>query len=123
MNWRVKPWLRRIITRVIAIIPCIPVTAALGQKGIGEALNWSQVILTITLPFLAWPLVYLTSRTKVMSVYVEKYDKLEGPQELAQPRDYANNWAMVILGVAICLFVSVVVVYLIVNVAITGQPQ
>lgn len=123
MNWRVKPWLRRIITRVIAIIPCIPVTAALGQKGISEALNWSQVILTITLPFLAWPLVYLTSKTKVMSVYVERYDKLEGPEELTKPRDYANNWAMVIIGVAICLFVSVVVVYLIVVVAITGEPQ
>lgn len=122
INWRVRPWLRRIITRLLALIPCVIVVATLGQEGLNQALNWSQVILTITLPFLAFPLLYLTSSKKVMSVYVEKYSKTEGPQERLEPVSYANNWFMVAIGLAICTFISVVVVYTIVNVAMTGDP-
>lgn len=123
MNWKVKPWIRRIITRGLALIPCVIVAATMGDNGLSKALNWSQVILTITLPVLSCPLVYLTSKDKVMCVHVEQYDKIDGPQETTKPYSYANNWLMIGLGVGICAFLTVVVVYLLVNVGLTGDPS
>lgn len=73
LHWRCRPWLRRIFTRLIAIIPCLVVVGVVGKKGLADTLNWSQVVLTITLPFLSAPLIYLTGRDSIMSVHVESY--------------------------------------------------
>lgn len=123
IRWNTKPWIRRLVTRVITLIPCIVVVAALGQKGISNALNWSQVVLTITLPFLATPLVYLTSCKKVMTVSVKKYDK-NGQDERVEDsgKDCSNGWISRIFGVLVCIFICVANVYLLVQLGITGQP-
>ena len=44
-NWNVRPWVRRGITRLIALIPCVIVASAIGKSGLSMALNISQVLL------------------------------------------------------------------------------
>jgi manganese transport protein len=66
INLRLRPWLRRLITRLIAIIPAIIVVAVSGERGTGPLLILSQVILSLQLPFAVVPLVIFTSdRTKM----------------------------------------------------------
>jgi manganese transport protein len=63
---RLAPWLRRLITRMIAIIPAIAVTLLYGQSGTGKLLVLSQVVLSLQLPFAVIPLVWFTaSRSKM----------------------------------------------------------
>src|SRR5213075_1734146 len=61
LNIRLRPWLRRLITRLIAIIPAIIVTILYGERGTGQLLVLSQVILSLQLPFAVFPLVAFTS--------------------------------------------------------------
>ncbi|KAI0757298.1 natural resistance-associated macrophage protein-domain-containing protein [Daedaleopsis nitida] len=68
IEWRVSPFLRRIITRLIGLIPSVVVAIAVGQPGIDTLLVASQVALAIVLPFVAAPLIWLTSSKSVMSV-------------------------------------------------------
>ncbi|KAJ3986874.1 natural resistance-associated macrophage protein-domain-containing protein [Lentinula detonsa] len=68
LRWRVSPIVRRLFTRVIAIIPSMAVAIAFGRPGINALLVISQVILSIVLPFITLPLVYLTSSKKFMTV-------------------------------------------------------
>ncbi|MCY9670619.1 Nramp family divalent metal transporter [Paenibacillus alginolyticus] len=70
LNIRLKPWLRRLITRLIAIIPAILVIAITGEKGTGELLILSQVILSLQLSFAVIPLVMFTSDKKKMGEFV-----------------------------------------------------
>lgn len=63
---RLRPWLRRLITRLIAIVPAVVVTIAYGPRGTGQLLILSQVMLSFQLPFAVIPLVMFTaSRTKM----------------------------------------------------------
>lgn len=68
LNWTIAPWLRRLITRSIAITPSIIIAGAVGKEGLDAALNGSQVALSIALPFISAPLIYFTSRNKYMTV-------------------------------------------------------
>lgn len=63
-----QPFLRRIITRLIGLIPSVVVAIAVGRPGIDSLLVASQVALAIVLPFVAAPLIWLTSSKAVMSV-------------------------------------------------------
>jgi manganese transport protein len=66
INFRLPPWLRRLITRGIAIIPAAIVTIAYGDTGAASLLILSQVILSLQLPFAVIPLVTMTaSKTKM----------------------------------------------------------
>jgi manganese transport protein len=58
---RVTPWLRRLITRMIAIVPAIIVVALYGERQTGPLLVLSQVILSLQLSFAVVPLVQFTS--------------------------------------------------------------
>lgn len=60
LHFRMRPWLRRFITRSIAIIPAIIVISATGEKGTTSLLILSQVILSLQLPFAVVPLVKFT---------------------------------------------------------------
>jgi len=51
INWTVKPWIRRGITRLIALIPCVIVASAIGKSGLSMALNISQVIIWMLSPY------------------------------------------------------------------------
>jgi metal iron transporter len=71
LNWTIKPWARRLITRAISITPSIIVAGAVGRKGLSTALEASQVALSVILPFVSAPLIYFTCRSSVMSVWAE----------------------------------------------------
>ena len=61
LDIRLPAWLRRLITRVIAIVPAVIVTALYGEKGTGALLILSQVILSLQLSFAVVPLVQFTA--------------------------------------------------------------
>jgi manganese transport protein len=70
INLRMRPWLRRLITRVVAIIPAVIVTIIYGERGTGPLLIFSQVILSLQLPFAVFPLVAFTSDPAKMGPFV-----------------------------------------------------
>ena len=70
LNIRLKPWLRRLITRMIAIIPAVIVTILMGERGAGSLLILSQVILSIQLSFAVFPLISFTSDKLKMGGFV-----------------------------------------------------
>ncbi|PMD96240.1 divalent metal cation transporter [Siphonobacter sp. BAB-5405] len=70
LNLRLKPWIRRLLTRSIAIIPAFVATLLYGEKGTSELLVFSQVVLSIQLSFAVVPLVWFTSRKDLMGSFV-----------------------------------------------------
>jgi manganese transport protein len=70
LNLRLKPWLRRMITRFIAIIPAFIVTIVYGEKGIASLLVLSQVILSLQLSFAVIPLILFTNDKRKMGSFV-----------------------------------------------------
>lgn len=72
LNLRIQPWLRRLITRMIAIIPAFLVIYLLGEDATGELLILSQVILSMQLGFAIIPLIHLTSDKKQMGIFANK---------------------------------------------------
>ena len=70
INLRLRPWLRRLITRVIAIVPAIIVVYLYGERGTGALLILSQVVLSLQLPFAVFPLVMFTSSRAKMGEFV-----------------------------------------------------
>lgn len=73
LNIRIKPWLRRIITRLLAIIPAIIVLFLYGGNSLGQLLVLSQVVLSIQLSFAVFPLIFFTSRKKKMGKFVNTF--------------------------------------------------
>jgi manganese transport protein len=72
LNIRLKPWLRRLITRAIAIIPAFIVTVIYGEKGIASLLLLSQVILSMQLSFAVIPLIMFTNDSLKMGPFVNR---------------------------------------------------
>ncbi len=70
LNIRLRPWLRRLITRLIAIVPAVFVTIISGEKGTTNLLVLSQVILSLQLSFAVFPLVMFTSDKLKMGEFV-----------------------------------------------------
>src|SRR5215831_10954859 len=70
INLRLRPWLRRLITRLIAIVPAVIVVVLYGERGTGSLLILSQVILSLQLPFAVFPLVAFTSDPAKMGAFV-----------------------------------------------------
>lgn len=66
---RLKPWLRRLITRMIAIVPAAFVSVMYGSDGTTKLLVLSQVILSLQLPFAVVPLILFVSRRKTMGIH------------------------------------------------------
>ncbi|KIG03291.1 Nramp family divalent metal transporter [Caballeronia concitans] len=69
LRLRLPNWARRLITRGIAIVPVVIVTAIYGEKGTGQLLVLSQVILSMQLPFAVIPLVRFVSDRRKMGVF------------------------------------------------------
>ena len=65
-HWKVRPWVRRLITRGLAIAPAVVVIGIRGNGSINDLLVLSQVILALQLPFAMFPLLHFTSRKKFM---------------------------------------------------------
>jgi metal iron transporter len=74
LNWTIRPWIRRLITRTISIVPSIIIAGAVGREGLSAALVGSQVALSVVLPFVSAPLIYFTWNARIMTVAVERDD-------------------------------------------------
>src|SRR5436190_3864470 len=60
LNIRLRPWLRRLITRLVAIVPALITVILYGERGTGQLIVLSQVILSLQLPFAVFPLIIFT---------------------------------------------------------------
>ncbi len=72
LNIKLRPWLRRLLTRSLALIPAIIVIAIYGNEGIYEMLILSQVVLSLQLPFAIIPLIHFTSDKNKMGQFASK---------------------------------------------------
>lgn len=113
LNWSIKPWLRRLITRSISIIPSIIIAAAVGKEGLDKTLTASQVVLSVILPFVSAPLIWFTCFTKYMSVAVEQSGESEGEVRMEQV-SMRNNIFTSIIAVLVWLLIVVMNVALLV---------
>ena len=69
MTWKVSPWLRRLITRSLAILPAVLIIGLRGDSSVNDLLTLSQVVLALQLPFAMFPLLHFTSSRKRMGVW------------------------------------------------------
>jgi manganese transport protein len=69
MHWRVQPWVRRLITRTLAILPAVIIIGLRGDSGVTDLLTLSQVVLALQLPFAMFPLLHFTSSGKRMGAW------------------------------------------------------
>jgi manganese transport protein len=72
LNIRLRPWMRRLLTRLIAIVPAVIVAGIAGERGVGQLLILSQVILSLQLSFAVVPLVIFTGDKRKMGQFVNR---------------------------------------------------
>ena len=96
MRWRIKPWIRRLITRTLAIIPAIIIIHLSGGKNTVQLLVISQVVLSMQLPFAIFPLMMVTSDRKRMGEFVNA------------------TWVKIV-GYSICFVIGALNIYLLVD--------
>jgi manganese transport protein len=92
MHWRIRPWVRRLITRLAAIVPAIVVIAWKGDGSVNDLLTLSQVVLGIQLPFAMVPLLQFTSSRQRMG-------------------SFANGWFLKAAGWGACGLITALDVY------------
>lgn len=66
MRWRIQPWVRRLITRSLAILPAVFIIGLRGNSSVTDLLTLSQVVLALQLPFAMFPLLQFTSSARRM---------------------------------------------------------
>jgi manganese transport protein len=69
MHWRIMPWVRRLITRTLAILPAVFIIGLRGNSSVTDLLTLSQVVLALQLPFAMFPLLHFTSSHKRMGLW------------------------------------------------------
>jgi metal iron transporter len=131
LRWSVRPWVRRLATRGISVLPSIVVAAAVGRPGLARALEASQVALSVVLPVVSAPLIWFTCRAGVMAVDVDRQGpprgaegpvagekggrEAEGPVEPRPERVVMRNgWAVTIIAGVVWLILTVMNVALLV---------
>lgn len=72
VDWRLPPWMRRLLTRAIAVVPAAFVAGAYGMDGAAKLLIASQVVLSLQLPFAVVPLIRLTGDPAVMGEHASR---------------------------------------------------
>ena len=73
MHWRIKPWVRRLITRTLAILPAVLIIGLRGDNSVTDLLTLSQVVLALQLPFAMFPLLHFTSSPQRMGKWRNGY--------------------------------------------------
>ena len=92
MNWRMRPWLRRMISRLLAVVPAIVIISIRGSGSVTDLVNLSQVILCLILPFAMFPLLHFTSSRKIMG-------------------QWRNGWFLLTLGWASAILITAMDIY------------
>ena len=92
MHWRIKPWVRRLITRTLAILPAVIIIGLRGESSVTDLLTLSQVVLALQLPFAMFPLLQFTSSRKRMG-------------------QWRNGWFLLTAGWASAILITVMDVY------------
>lgn len=120
--------MRRSLTRLIAVIPSVIVAVVGGKKAVDILLVASQVMLSIVLPFIVVPLVYLTSSKSIMTIRKPRdasqlvplggamvpLGQLESAEEYEMV-DFSSGKIVTALGVGLCLLITVANVYVLVT--------
>ena len=92
MHWRIKPWVRRLITRSLAILPAVFIIGLRGNGSVTDLLTLSQVILALQLPFAMFPLLHFTSSRKRMGAW-------------------KNGWFLLVAGWASAILITAMDLY------------
>jgi manganese transport protein len=92
MSWRIRPWIRRMISRTLAVVPAIWIISVRGNGSVTDLVNLSQVILCLILPFAMFPLLHFTSSRKIMG-------------------RWANGWFLMVLGWGSAILITVMDIY------------
>ena len=92
MHWRIRPWLRRLTTRLLAVVPAILIISVRGNGSVTDLVNLSQVVLCIQLPFAMFPLLHFTSSRKRMG-------------------KWRNGWFLLITGWGSALLITAMDIY------------
>ena len=95
LNLRIRPWLRRLITRAIAIVPAAIVAVLYGERGTAKLLVFSQVILSLQLSFAVFPLVRFTSDREKMGEFVNSIGLRVAAYVVAGVIATLNVWLLV----------------------------
>ena len=92
MHWRLKPWVRRLITRTLAILPAVLIIGLRGDSSVTDLLTLSQVVLALQLPFAMFPLLHFTSSRRRMG-------------------DWKNGWFLLSAGWASAILITSMDIY------------
>jgi manganese transport protein len=92
MHWRIQPWVRRLITRTLAILPAVFIIGLRGDSSVTDLLTLSQVVLALQLPFAMFPLLQFTSSRKRMGTW-------------------KNDWFLLIAGWASAILITAMDIY------------
>ncbi|KAF8890082.1 natural resistance-associated macrophage protein-domain-containing protein [Infundibulicybe gibba] len=111
LRWRVSPVVRRLLTRLLAVIPSMVVAISVGQRGVDTLLVASQVVLSIVLPFITFPLIYLTS-SKASCAGTGDVEARDDEYE-----DFSSGRVAVCVGAVIWVVVVAANMYVIVTLA------
>ncbi|MFI5117335.1 MAG: Nramp family divalent metal transporter [Terriglobales bacterium] len=92
MHWRIKPWVRRLITRTLAILPAVFIIGLRGDSSVTDLLILSQVVLALQLPFAMFPLLHFTSSRQRMG-------------------NWRNGWFLLLAGWGSAILITAMDVY------------
>jgi manganese transport protein len=92
MHWRIRPWVRRLITRTLAILPAVLIIGLRGDSSVTDLLTLSQVILALQLPFAMFPLLHFTSSRQYMG-------------------KWRNGWFLLVAGWASAILITAMDIY------------
>src|SRR6202158_5863802 len=92
MHWRILPWVRRLITRTLAILPAVFIIGLRGDSSVTDLLTLSQVVLALQLPFAMFPLLHFTSSRQRMG-------------------RWKNGWVLLIAGWSSAILITAMDVY------------
>jgi manganese transport protein len=92
MHWRIQPWVRRLITRMLAILPAVFIIGLRGDSSVTDLLTLSQVVLALQLPFAMFPLLQFTSSQKRMG-------------------NWKNGWFLLIAGWTSAILITAMDIY------------
>ncbi len=92
MHWRIQPWVRRLITRTLAILPAVFIIGLRGDSSVTDLLTLSQVVLALQLPFAMFPLLQFTSSRKRMG-------------------NWKNGWFLLLAGWGSAILITAMDIY------------